>query len=591
MRPSLFGVFSGIAVLVASTNAAAQTAADRAFQRQFGDEFFDRVWQLNPSAAIAVGYYKYADRLIVPDDAARAAELAQLDRWTAQLNRIDPTDLSPNVRADWALLDNSFKADRWYIVEHRPWQWNPASYNVADEFALLLSLEYAPRDERLRTFLDRLENVPAYYSAAQANIQYPTPEHTRLAIDQNRGVVDVFGDDLSAQIAESKLTTAERAVFTSRIAAARSAVESYVAFLEKLDADLARGTARSFRIGKADYDRKFELQIQSGETAETLYGRALEEKERLHTRMSLLSDLLWSTYFPNEAPPQEPLEKVGRVIERLSEEHAPREALFDEINRQIPELEQWVRDHDLLTLDPDKPLMVRETPEYKRGIAGAGIDAPGPYDPGAPTYYNVTPLDDLSAERAESYLREYNRWMLPILNIHEAVPGHYVQLVYANKSPSLIKTIYGNGAMIEGWAVYAERMMLESGFGGHSAQSWLIYSKWILRSVCNVILDYAVHVLDMSEEQAMDLLMREAFQTEQEATEKWRRVQLTSVQLTSYFSGYSAILALRERLKSTQGDNFELKRFHEQFLSYGNAPVKVIRDLMEVSATTPSSTR
>ena len=307
--------------------------------------------------------------------------------------------------------------------------------------------------------------------------------------------------------------------------------------------------------------------------------------------MSLLSDLLWSTYFPKETPPQDRLEKIGRVIERLSEEHAPREALFDEINRQIPELEQWVREHDLLTLDPDKPLKVRETPVYKRGIAGAGIDAPGPYDPGAPTYYNVTPLDDLSAERAESYLREYNRWMLPILNIHEAVPGHYVQLVYANKSPSLIKTIYGNGAMVEGWAVYAERMMLESGFGGHTAQSWLIYSKWILRSVCNVVLDYAVHVLNMTEEQAIDLLMREAFQTEQEATEKWRRVQLTSVQLTSYFSGYSAILDLRERLKSAQGDQFDLKRFHEQFLSYGNAPVKVIRELMEPSAAPTGSGR
>jgi uncharacterized protein (DUF885 family) len=572
--------------LLVGIDAVAQTSADRTFQRQFGEQFFDRVWQLNPAAGISVGYYKYADRLIVPDDAARTAELAQLERWSAQLNRIDPDALSPNVRADWALLDNSFKADRWFILEHRPWQWNPSSYNVADEFALLLSLEYAPRDERLRTFLDRLENVPAYYAAAQANIENPTREHTRLAIEQNRGALGVFGDDLNAQIAASKLTSAERAVFTSRIAAARAAIEGYVAFLEKLDADLARGTSppRSFRIGKSDYERKFELQIQSGETAEALYRRALEEKEVLHARMSLLSDLLWSTHFPNELPPQDRLEKIGRVIARLSEDHVAREGLFDEINREIPELEQWVRDHDLLELDPDKPLRVRETPVYKRGIAGAGIDAPGPYDPDAPTYYNVTPLDDLSAEEAESYLREYNRWMLPILNIHEAVPGHYVQLVHANKSPSLIKTIYGNGAMIEGWAVYAERMMLESGFGGHTAQSWLIYSKWNLRSVCNVILDYAVHVLNMSEAEAMDLLMREAFQTRQEATEKWRRVQLTSVQLTSYFSGYSAILDLRERLKGAQGASFDLKSFHQQFLSYGNAPVKLIRELMEGQA-------
>jgi len=268
------------------------------------------------------------------------------------------------------------------------------------------------------------------------------------------------------------------------------------------------------------------------------------------------------------------------VIAKLGEKHVARENLVAAVKEQIPELERWIREHDLLTLDPTKPLTVRETPLHERGIAGASIEAPGPYDPGAQTYYNVTPLDDLAAERAESWLREYNDWMLPILNIHEAVPGHYVQLIYANKSPSFIKSIFGNGAMIEGWAVYAERMMLESGYGGSNAEAWLIYSKWNLRSVCNTILDYGVHVKGMSEADVMTLLTREAFQTQQEAAEKWKRVTRTSVQLTSYFSGYSAILDLRERLKRERGERFDLKRFHEEFLSFGSAPVKVIRDLM-----------
>jgi uncharacterized protein (DUF885 family) len=171
--------------------------------------------------------------------------------------------------------------------------------------------------------------------------------------------------------------------------------------------------------------------------------------------------------------------------------------------------------------------------------------------------------------------------MLPVLVIHEAVPGHYVQSVYSNKSPSLIKSLFGNGAMIEGWAVYGERMMLESGFGNDTAEQWLIYSKWNLRSVCNTILDYGVHVLGMSEQAAKHFLMHEAFQSEEEAREKWRRVTLTSVQLTSYFAGYSAIYEFRERLKREQGARFDLQRFNEQFLSYGSAPVKVIEQMME----------
>ncbi len=561
---------------------AAQTEADTQFRRTFGEPFFARFWELNPDWAIASGYYEHADRLVVPDEISRAAVLGQTEQWLTELRRIDAANLSPTVRADWAMLENQLLAERWSLTELKAWQWNPANYNVAEPFALLVSLDYAPLDERLRTFAARLANVPAYYAAAKASVATPTREHTALAIDQNRGALDVFGPDLERTIATSGLSRGEREQLAQRLAAARAAIEDYVGWLEALDARLASGAEapRTFRLGRELYAQKFAFDIQSGDTAEALYERALAEKQRLLTRMSLLADLLWPKYFPNAAPPADAFDKIGHVIARLSEQHVAPERLVEEVRNQIPELERWVRDHALLELDPTKPLTVRETPPHKRGIAGAGIDAPGPYDPDAPTYYNVTPLDDLAPEHAESWLREYNAWMLPILNIHEAVPGHYVQLVYANRSPSLVKSIFGNGAMVEGWAVYAERMMLESGYGEHRAEAWLIYSKWNLRSVSNTILDYGVHVLGMTEAEAMDLLTREAFQTEQEARDKWRRLTLTSVQLTSYFSGYAAIVDLREQLQRQRGAAFDLKAFHEEFLSFGSAPVKVIRELM-----------
>jgi uncharacterized protein (DUF885 family) len=356
-----------------------------------------------------------------------------------------------------------------------------------------------------------------------------------------------------------------------------------VAWLQAMLPSLQGGDATSFRLGKARYDKKFFYAIQTGVTAEQLYNRALEEKNILHARMDVLADQLWPKYFPNVSAPTDRLEKIGRLIDKLSEQHATPQDFLPTIEKQIAELADWVTTHRLLTLDPDKPLRVRKTPPHQRGVAVASIDAPGPYDPEAPTYYNVIPVDDLPPERAESLLREYNRWMLPILNIHEAIPGHYAQLVHANKSPSKIKAILGNGAMVEGWAVYGERAMLESGYGDHSAEIWLIYSKWLLRSVVNTILDYSVHVLDMSEQDAKRLLVREAFQSEEEANGKWRRVQLTSVQLTSYFAGYAAIYDLRERLKRDFPDAFDLTRFHEQFLSYGNAPVRIIKELMTSS--------
>jgi uncharacterized protein (DUF885 family) len=556
--------------------------SDDRFRRAFGEPFFDRFWQLNPDWAMSIGYYKYADRLVVPDAASRTETLAQLDHWLKDLRGIDPATLSPAVRADRALLETEFLAERWGLIELRAWQWNPSVYNVAEPFALLRDLTFAPLDERLRLFSGRLARVPAYYAAAKANVERPTREHTRLAIDQNRGALTVFGPDLEHTLEMSGLSARERADFNERLAAARAAIEDYARWLEALDERLASGAvaARSFRLGGELYAPKFAFEIQSGDTAEALYQRALAEKDALHARMTVLAGLLWPKYFPNEAAPGDALATIGRVIARLSDEHVAPADLVREVERQLPELTKWVTDHHLLELDASKPLIVRETPPHKRGIAGASIDAPGPYDASAPTYYNVTPLDGERAERAESWLREYNRWMLPVLNIHEAIPGHYVQLVYANRSPSLIKSIFGNGAMIEGWAVYAERAMLESGYGEHRAEAWLVYSKWNLRSVCNTILDYGVHAGAMTEAEAMDLLTRQAFQTEAEATEKWQRVKLTSVQLTSYFSGYAAILDLRETLKRERVDTFELKRFHEQFLSYGSAPVRVIRELM-----------
>jgi uncharacterized protein (DUF885 family) len=548
-------------------------------QREFGAAFLDAYWKLHPDAAIASGYYAVAALLAVPDADARAALLRFLRDARARLQAIPAASLDGAGRTDRAVLDNQLASEIWTLTEKRDWEWDPSQYNVADAFALLLGTEYAPLDQRLRTVLQRLARVPDYYAAARRNLRNPTREHTRLAIEQNGGALEVFGAALQEQIAHSTLGSDERALFVRRMVAARSAIQGYIDALKALEREPA-GAARSFRLGKDLYEQQFAFDIASGGTAEALYQRALREKESLLVRMGLLSDQLWPKVFPDTARPADRLEKIGTLIAKLSEQHVAPQDYYAEIQRQIPTFTQWISNHDLLTLDPTRPLQVRITPAYKQGIAAASIDAPGPYDATARTYFNVDPIEKRGPERAESFLREYNRWILPVLIIHEALPGHYVQLLYANKSPSLIKSLFGNGAMIEGWAVYGERMMMESGFGDDTAEQWLMYYKFNLRAVCNTILDYGVHVMGMSEDQARELLVHEAFQTPEQAREKWHRVTVTSVQLTSYFAGYSAIYDLRERLKQQYGTRFSLKRFHERFLAYGSAPVKVIEEML-----------
>ena len=564
----------------------ASATADARFQR-LANDYIEALWRLDPDAAIAAGRYEYADRLPAPDRAMRARTLAFASDWLRRFEAVDAATLSAASRTDLGQLLNKLRSDRFQLTELREYEWNPAFLNIAGPIDYMLATDYAPLPARLKTISARLAQVPAYYRAGAALLKQPTLEHTQLAIDQAPGVLNVLEEVAkAAQGADAaSLTTAERQQLSARIAAAKAAVNGYTARLKQLLTEgKASGKARSFRLGQALYEKKFGYDIQSTHSAEQMYQRALQAREALLTQMAQLSDQLWTQTMGDAPKPEDRFARIGAVIGKLSERHVKREDFVKEIRAQIPQLERWINDHDLLTQDASKPLIVRETPVYQRGVAGAGIEAPGPYRPQDRTYYNVTPLDDLTPEQAESSLREYNHWILQILNIHEAVPGHYTQLVYANKSPSLVKTLFGNGAMVEGWAVFGERMMLESGYGGNAPEMWLMWGKWNLRSVTNTILDYSVHVLGMSEAQALDLLQRQAFQTEREAREKWRRVQLSSVQLTSYFSGYSDIMELRERRRQALGKDFSVKAFNEQFLSYGSAPVSVIAELMSQPA-------
>jgi uncharacterized protein (DUF885 family) len=543
-------------------------------------QFLTALWRIDPEAAIQVGKFDTAARVTIPDRDTRARRLAFTDEWLGKLRAVNAKRLSDKQRTDLALLVNKLEEDRWRLATFREFEWNPALYNVAQPLDLILTTDYAAKPQRLRTLLKRLASVPDYYRAAQASLVNPTHEHTMLALTQAPGTLVVLAD-LGKEAQESALTAQEKAIFAQRVANAGSAVLGWVQYLADLDKSQQQTQhARSFRIGKELYEQKFALEIQSTSTAEQTYRKALAARDELLARMDTLADQLWPRTMGSAAKPADRTKKIGMVIARLSERHTARENFFPEIRRQIPLLQDWVTSHNLLTLDPGKPLEVRETPVYQRGVAGASIDAPGPYRPRDKTWYNVTPMDGMSAPQAESSLREYNDWMLQILNMHEAIPGHYAQLMYANRSPSLVKSLFGNGAMIEGWAVYGERMMLDAGYGDNAPEMWLMWCKWNLRSVTNTILDYSVHVLGMTEEQAIDLLVRQAFQTPQEAVEKWRRVQLSSVQLTSYFSGYNDIMELREKRKQELGERFDLKQFNEQFLSYGNAPVRVIAELM-----------
>lgn len=542
-------------------------------------DFIEMLWRTYPGWATSSGFHKYDSLLVIPDKESRETELRFCKTVDSWMQRLNFDSLKPNEKTDYRLIENFLAGVRFNVNEFKSYEWDPSSYNIGGGIFDILDYNRISLKDKMLSLKKKLSYVPEYYKAAKATISNPTKEHTQLAIKQNEGSLYFFDKVLSDSLVKSGLNSADQREFKANADKAKVALQDYVAFLKNILTDTEKKEARSFRIGKELYEKKFALDINSQYTAEEMYKKAEQRKEFVQGEMFTITQKLWSQYMGTKEMPKDKLVAVKEMIDALSVKHCKREDFITTIEKQLPELTEFINDRQLIDLDSSKPLKVRKTPEYMAGVAGASINSPGPYDRLGTTYYNVTPLTNYTAEQAESYLREYNDYVLPILNIHEAIPGHYTQGIYANRSASMIKTILGNGATIEGWACYVERMMIEQGFHD-SPEMLLFYYKWNLREACNFILDYNVHCNNWSEKEVRNLLVNEAFQQETEAAEKYKRVTLSQVQLTSYFTGLTEIYELREELRAKLDKKFTLKKFHEKFLSFGSAPVKEIRTLL-----------
>ncbi|MCB0515820.1 MAG: DUF885 domain-containing protein [Bacteroidetes bacterium] len=556
------------------------------FFKDFKKTFLDTYWYINPTSASLNGLTIYDSILYMPSKANIQTRITEHKDLLEQLRTFPPEQLNASNRVDYYLMENQLESNIWYDEVLQPQKWDASYYIIGSQFDKILENEYTP-DYKLYFLLPKIEKLTEYYKIPRENIDVPSLPHAKLALQQIEGMKHIFYVKIPALIEAYKnspdkgIYAIDLAKFQTELEKAQLAIVSYNLYLKNdavLRAEIAR-VPKDWRLGEELYQQKFALDLESSYTPEELHQKALTEKDEIHQKMIALTAEIWPKYF-SESIDTFTLNEVKKLLNFLSKSHVQAAEFVTTVEKQIPELSEFVEEHDLIDLDPQKPLIVRKTPLYLRGLAGASISAPGPYEPDRPTYYNVDPLDEMPADKAESFLREYNNYMLQILNIHEAIPGHYVQLLYARKNASVIKSLFGNGTMIEGWACYAERMMLEAGYGNQSPELWLMYYKWNLRILCNALIDYGVHTQNMSEEEVLQLLTGEAFQEQAEAEAKWRRAQLSSVQLSSYYAGLTEIYAFRETMKKQQGQAFVLKDFNEEFLRYGSAPIRYIKQMM-----------
>ena len=374
----------------------------------------------------------------------------------------------------------------------------------------------------------------------------------------------------------------QRARLEKAMAKARTVVEEHQQWLEKELLPNARG---DFRLGLELYDQKLAFTLKTPMTRAQIRARAEQEMTRVRDEMYEISQQVYRKQHPYTQLPAQPSAAYKQALIRAALEMAyqdtpPADQVVACAKDALAQATSFVREKDLVTLPPD-PVEIIIMPEFERGVSLAYCDSPGPLDVGLKTFYAVAPLpEDWTDAQIRSFLREYNVRSIHDLTMHEAVPGHYLQLAHSNRYPGKLRAVLASGVFIEGWAIYSERMMIDAGYLNGDPLMRLINLKWYLRGIANALMDQAIHAGDMTRDEAMKLMMEDTFQEEREAAAKWVRAQLTSAQLSTYFVGTLEHFDLRRDIERAWGDDFDLKTYHDKILSFGSPPVQIVRSLI-----------
>jgi uncharacterized protein (DUF885 family) len=550
--------------------------ADREFARLAGEYLDDRA-ERHPELATGLGDHRFDDRLADPSVAALADERRALDGWAARLEALDLGALSAEHRVDAAMMTDSVARRVFELDELAEHTWNPLLANPGRAIYQLLARDFAPLPERLASVAGRLDAVPAVLAEARRQLGAMPRVHLETAIGQFDGTIALVGNEVGAALAAAPECAA-------RLGEVRpAALEALAEHRDWLSARLSSAAPgpdgdRDPRIGPELFARKLSLTLSAAADADAILARAQADLDRVSEQIASLAASIAGSAAAG------PL-VVRQVLDQLAED-VPDDATIlgfcrDALAAQIA----FVTDRRLVTVYDD-PVEVIPMPEIDRGIAVAYCDSPGPLEPAPlPTFIAVSPTPaGWTPQRVASFYREYNRHMVHNLMVHEAMPGHYLQLQHSRRftgSRTVIRAALRSGSFVEGWAVYAERIMAQHGYPGDGDPRAVRMQqlKMQLRTIINAILDARIHGHGMTEGEAMALMTERGHQEEGEAAGKWRRAQLTSAQLSTYYVGYTEVSDLADALRAADAGLAD-REVHDRMLAHGSPPARLLRTLI-----------
>lgn len=565
-------VLSCLALLAACAGQAPSVVApaaeaDSGFT-QLVDEYFDAAFRHSPAWATYVGIHDYDGEL---DDLSRAAIEAQAARLHGFLDRlaaIDRRTLTFDQQVDAEALEMQIRGALFSTETLREWESNPMNYVWTPGGAVdgLIKRDFAPPAQRLRSVISRLRKVPAVYQSAHANIRNPPKEFTDLAIRMARGSAGYFEGTVAAWAKDAAGSdVALLADFTEANAGAVAATRDFAAWLEQ---DLRPASKGDYAIGAENFSKKLLYDdLVDLPLAEVLaIGEAQLEKDYQS--------------FVATARQIDPGKSPAEVMRLLSDEHPTAEDLIPSVRRTLEESRQFLVEHDIVTIPSEVRPIVAETPPYARGGSFASMSTPGPFETRATeAYYYVTPVEkDWDAKHAEEHLRLYNPYVVAMINVHEAWPGHYLQFLYAPQFPTKVRKLIESGTNSEGWAHYSEEMMLDRGFGGGNPKYRLGQLQEALLRDCRYVAGILLHSAGWTVERAAkELFEDKCFQEPANAYEEARRGTYNPTYLY-YTLGKIEIQKLRDEYMAKKGAT--LRQFHDAFVAQGSLPIPLVRRIL-----------
>jgi uncharacterized protein (DUF885 family) len=534
-------------------------------------ETLDGLLERHPDLATSLGDHRFDDRLPDQSPEALAAETRWLNGRLTLLAAVDETALTVDDLVDRAILRNRLEGLRFDLTDLRSHEWDPLVANPGTAIYTLLVRDFAPLGDRLRSAASRLDAVPAVLDNARRTLQDMPRVHVETAVGQYVGTRTLLATDLERALGQEPSVRGEVEPARERAVAA---LDGHIAWLR----DQVQHADGEPRLGAGRYSRRLSLTLDTSSDADAVLSRAEVDLARIEDAIAETAARLDAGGDRNG--------QVRRVLDRLaSEGHVDNDTIVALCTKAMAECTRFVRGQDLVTVHDD-PVEIIVMPEIHRGVAVAYCDPPGPLEATTlPTYFAVSPTpEDWSDERVASFFREYNAHMLANLTVHEAMPGHVLQLAHNARFRSQVpvRKALWSGSFVEGWAVYAEELMADTGYRSDVGQADALRMQQLkmqLRMTINAILDARVHAHGMSKASAMRLMTVRGHQEEGEAAGKWRRALLTSAQLSTYYVGYVEVADIARDLAVAQPQR-SLGERHDAMLAHGSPPPRHLRTLL-----------